>query len=816
MASTTAPTGPFRVAARPPLRQLWQVPTFLLGLAALAAVCAARPPWHLACPDHTDPASVELRELLKQPDFDRDRALKLGAEAVHNARTPATASEAHFLLGSVYVALAERLGPGKGHDEWREARANLEKSRRDDLSDEDRPRLDYRLAKAGAQTGEAAAKVIAALGPAIEAGAEDPADTARGYGLLAEAYLKLPKPDLAAALAATETQINQGGLSPELAPARLRRGELLARLNRPDEADEVLTNVKSPPEAAAKARRLRVRLLEQADRWDEAASVWREVLDDPAAPVPDRPAVLYHLGLCRHNAGQNDLALGAWDECLRTDGGGDEGPAAAVGVAELRARQRQFEPALAALGRAVRDVKEPNDWHNALVPLPRAREVFEAVCKGASAAGASEASAKAALLYERLAPPGRANELRAEALVAAARAAQVKAQAAADDERRKLYGEAQALLGQAGEAYQKAADAQADAAARADRLWSAANAFAEGRDAPRAAAAFKAFLDIARHPDMLAAKRFNARLAEALYKRAMACRDAGDPKGAREALQDARPLTEWSSPYVYRARYEWALTLRTAEGRWTDDAEAELEQNLALLRNAPDRDEEAREKTLYALGDLYFDRREQRDSISRAIDTLEEALRDFSNNAQAVAARYELAESYRLRADQRSASLSQERLSPEARLENEKKVSDDREKAIANYRELAQALEARPARDESDERLLVYALSIAADVRYLAGGYEQSGKMCEELARRLKGKKGFDFEHLSALANLARAYRTATVAYAPSDPDYRGKMDEAQQKVKWALGEVRAGLPRLDREARQVFEKWLAAFDPQR
>jgi hypothetical protein len=789
---------------RPPLRQLWQVPTFLLGLVAFVAVCAARPPWQLPHGAPTSPALAELRDLLKQPDFDRDHALKLGAEAVHHAKGT-MAAEAHFLLGSVYVALAERAGPGKGQGEWREARTNLEQSPGDALPEDDRPRLNYRLAKAWAQTGEAPAKVVAALEASIDACDDDRADAARGYGLLAEAYLKLPKPDLAAALAATEKQIEQPVVSPELAPARLRRGELLARLNRADEADEVLKKIKSPPEVAAKALRLRVHLLEQAERWDEAALAWREILDDTAAPPQDRQAVLYHLGLCRHNAGHKDEALGAWQECLRADGGGEEGPAAALGLADLRARARQFEPALTALGRAVRDIKGPGDWNNALAPLPRAREVFETVCKEMASGGAFESSAKAAALYEPLAPAGRANELRAEACAAAARAAQAN----------RHYGEAESLLRQAGEAYQKSADAQADPAEKAERLWSAANRFYDGRDMQRAATAFDNFLKIAEQPDMLAARRFNGRLNEAWYKGGMAYRDAGQGETAAKLFDKATNSLEENSRYVYLARYEFALTKRVPDGsgglRWTDDAQAILEKNLTQLRKDSDRDDEAREKTLYALGDLYFDRREQRDSISRAIDTNKEALDSFPNNAKALDARYELAESYCLRADQRNASLIQERLSVDARLEIETKVSDDREKAIENYKALGGALEAKPARNESEERLLVYAQHKAADVRYFAGGYEKSGQMFEELARRLKDKKGFEVDYLSAQAHLARAYMTALAVYSAAET---GKAEAARQKVRRAVEEVRAGKSRLDPESQQGFDKWLKAFDP--
>ncbi len=802
----------------PPLRHLWQVPTLLLGLISFAAVCLAHPPWKMAGRSGPDPALAELRELLKQRDFDADRALKLGAEAVHGARAPRAVAEAHFLLGSLYVALAERAGPGQGRDQWREARAHLEQARALGVAEDDGPRLDYRLAKAWAQTGEAPARVVAALDRSIEAGADDDVDAAAGYGLLAEAYLRLPRPDVERALEATVKQIDKSIVEDRLlGPARLRRGELLLRLDRREEALDALTNVgaKAPPEVTARARRLSVGILEQEGRWDEAAALWRAIHDDGPAPQ-DGDAVMYHLGLCLRNSGHPDQALPAWDECLRHDGPGDEGPAAALGVGELRLRGGQFDLALAALGRAVRDVKEPGAWHNGLVPLAQARAVFEAGCRSVSAAGASEAAVRLARLYERLAPPGRAQELRAEAADAGARAAQEKAQRATGDEARRLYHDAEELLRQAGEAYEQAADAQPDDAEQAERLWSAALHYQEAHEAKRAAAAFERFLMIAEPAGSAPVRRFGPRLNEAWYRLAVARRDANLP-GVGDAFSAAARRLEWGSRYLYRARYELAVIHKEPDGaggwRWTDQAEGELETNLTQLRAAgPDRDDEAREKTLYALGDLYFQRRGRRDSLSRAIDILEEALRAFPNNPLALTARYQLAESYRMRADQRSSSFSQEQPTTEARLAIEKKVMEDRERAIANYQELSRALEAKPDRDEHEERILTYALRLAAEVRFWAGGYEKSGEMYDALAERIKDKKGFEFEYLSALGNGMRAYREAARAYPSTEPDYQGKVQAARLKADRALREIRAGLGRLDPESRKAFEKWLELF----
>src|SRR5205823_4798669 len=142
-------------------------------------------------------------------------------------------------------------------------------------SDEDRPRLEYRLAKAWAHTGAPPQKVIAALSHLIEEGADDdPHEKARGYDLLAEAYLQLPQPDLEDALAATVKEIDLPNVDADLlAPARLRRGELLLRLDRAEEARDVLKKIKTPPEVVARARRRLVRSLEQDGLWGEAAGV---------------------------------------------------------------------------------------------------------------------------------------------------------------------------------------------------------------------------------------------------------------------------------------------------------------------------------------------------------------------------------------------------------------------------------------------------------------------------------------------------------------------------------------------------------------
>src|SRR5262249_48103107 len=134
---------------------------------------------------------------------------------------PETAGEAHFLLGSAYVRQADRAGPD-ADGSWQNARAELEQAEALGVSEADQPRLRYRLAQACYHTQADPARVAAYLAETVAA-ADDPVE---GYGLLTGAYLRLPEPDVQAALQANEKQLQLPTLDESvLAPARLLRGE---------------------------------------------------------------------------------------------------------------------------------------------------------------------------------------------------------------------------------------------------------------------------------------------------------------------------------------------------------------------------------------------------------------------------------------------------------------------------------------------------------------------------------------------------------------------------------------------------------------
>src|SRR2546430_13565602 len=98
-------------AAPAPPRRLWQLPTFLVGLAALVAL------WHYghrlrpSVADRFDRAIVALRPPLDRwpPDLDQVQA---ALRKLPEGDPPADrANSVHYLVGSAYVAIAEAAGP---------------------------------------------------------------------------------------------------------------------------------------------------------------------------------------------------------------------------------------------------------------------------------------------------------------------------------------------------------------------------------------------------------------------------------------------------------------------------------------------------------------------------------------------------------------------------------------------------------------------------------------------------------------------------------------------------------------------------------
>ncbi len=727
------------------LRQLWQVPVFFMGVAAVLAVFLTR---GLVTPDpvrqmHHDLA--EARRLLERDANDPNGALQHAQQAVdHLMYDQGRAAEAFFLLGSAHIRVGEQAGESAAGEHWSEARRCLEEAERRGLSGEDATRLGYQLAKIRFHLREDPAQVVEALKANVDAAA----DRAEALTLLSQAYLRLNPPNLKEALKANKKLREEVPRIGEevLGPAKLAGAKLLLQLNQRDEARKTLEKIsdRAPPAILTEKNMLLAGLYQEEHKWTEAAALWRAVVDEKRVPLTEAGAVLYNLGVCCRRLDQSGAAAEAWNECLRCNQG-EEGQAAALALAELHLHENPPDKAVNLLAQAVAKVRKADDWKNSLLDLPSVRELFEQAMTVYRQAALFDLAVRTAELYERVADPPKAQVRRAELNSDWAKAVQERARAAKDEAtRKKEEATADELLRQAAEAHTEAAKLYGEKKERDEHLWLSAVCSYEGHDYARAADKLKEIVE--REKDNV------NRASEGLFLLGETCRHLNDVKAADAAY---KACAERDARFTYRARYQLAM-LHIESGN-IDLAVKELEQNILIEHR--DSDPEAQERSRLALCALLYQSAASLPQYYRkVVQHLEGHLDHFAVTPESVRARYQLADSYRQLVAHdtlnRSASSVSEKMSPEA---------------FEHYLELSKRSWGRAAEEFVKLEELIKDPALAAllslkqqmeipfsiaDCYFNLGEYEKALKKYEELAQ----KWGKSQHALRALAFTIRCY----------------------------------------------------------
>lgn len=761
----------------PPLGQLWQVPTFFVGCLALLATAAVHPFWGNGNDRQVVRALADARRALTLPQPNPDEALVQSEKALRLA-VPSSplAAEAHFLLGSSYLFLGEQMADDPHAVSWAKACEHLEQAERLGVPDADRARLGYRLGLAYFHADRDPQRVVDRLSETIADGSDDPF---HGYEILARAYLRLPQPDRRGALEATRKQLALPTADEvALAAPRLLCGELLAQLGQGEEARKMLARIgtDAPPEVRFRSRYLRARLLQDAGSWAEAAVLWEAVRADPNWVTVDAAKVLYALGLCYRKLGRATEAIAVWEAArLR---GGDEGQAAALGVAELRLASDNSSTTLEAFEAALRGVSGPADFHNTLVDLRALRGLFETGCQTLRQTGAFAAAHQLAQMYERVALPGVGQELAGQAAEAWGHALREQRRAAQGETAKRLEEDACQHYRQAGVAYEAAAALADHAPEQAERLWRSATDYLEGHDYDRAVAVLERLV---RLPISL------ERQGQAWFLLGQAQEQLNDRSSARAAYQKC---IEYPGPHAYRARYELAQAM-TAEKNW-EDAEAHLKQNLSLMQAAPD--PEAHEKTLVALADLLF----QHGSPQDAFRCLQETLDRYPHNPRSLHLRLQFAQTCRRLAEQLGDPPLNHLSVPETREHMRAQRLKYLEMARDQYQKLVADLDAltatRPLSGD-EENIVRLARFAVADCQFDLGHYAQSLEIYTDLSRRYQNQ----VEGLIALRHVWQCH---------------GMLSQTDQ-VRATLERIRATIPSTQFDAtaenrtRAYWENWV-------
>jgi Tfp pilus assembly protein PilF len=763
------------------MRHLWQVPTFLTGVLVFIAVGASRPLWSAGVGHGIDRTLAQAHKLLNQPrpDLDEVQTLLTHVLAELPSESPLT-GEAQFLLGSTLLRRAEQ-APANGSIEfWRKAVGPLETAECVGVPEADRRKLAFRLAKVYTALEGDPQRIIDRLNFVLPDGADDPFE---GYGLLAQAYLRLTPADLARALEATKQQLALPNPDESaLAAPRLQCGKLLLKLDQTDEAARVLARIGpgAPADLLAQARALRAKVLTDAGAWSEAVLLWEQLRDDTRSTEPSH--VFYSLGLCYKNLGQKGKAARAWEEAMKL--GGEEGQAAALRLADLRLRGDNVPAAFEAFEVGLHGVTSPTEYRNTLFTLADARNLFEEGCRWYRQMGQYEASQHLAGLYEKLAPDGGAQELAGLAAEAWAHMLLEQAQHGPTLGNRHETEEALKKLQEAGRAFETAAVLSKAPAEQADWYWRSAENYRQGLDATSTVHVLERYVRLS-----VAAER----QGEAWYALGEAHRSLRHDALAEESY---KRCIQYPGPYGFRARCQ--LATNAIAQRRLDDAEVMLNQYLELLTSMISPDAEAHERTLVALASLLFDRHNYRDAFVR----LQEAMERYPANPNALKLRWQFAQCCRQLADQMGQQLLRSHQNaPTEQAHYRTQQLRFLDMAAANSQKLADDLTARLAErplTPEEDRVLREASFSLADCRFQEGQFDDSLRQYEILAARYRNQ----VDGLIALRNVWRCYGVKLQAE---------KARETLERIRTSLKEMPA--PVFDGESeirtRRYWDEWL-------
>jgi tetratricopeptide (TPR) repeat protein len=756
-----------------------------VGVAALATVWLTRPLWHDLESTKLHRYIAAARHRLDEPNTRLDDLVDglsdvWGEIGKHRNR----AGELQFLWGSAYVRLAEKCSTENAAELWRQARAHLEEAETLSVPDADRMRLDYRLAKALSRTQADPRSIITRL----ERCFDDAEDRFEAYGLLAEAWLRLPDPR--AALDATQKQV-QLPVPDErvLAAVRLRQAELLLQLHEPgsrDAARRTLSRIS--PDAAgeivARARLVCAWTYVEEQKWDEAAPVLEQMVGDPRGVQADAGLVWYWLGLCRDNLHQTKTAIEAWRKA--SSAGGDAARAAHLYLGLGLVRTGNFAQALEEIRTFAAGVSKPEDYRNSVLNIAEAQRLLEAACQSYQQATMFEAALEVARIQGRFAKTGAVYLVQARVAEAWAKTIWEKASSLQSSaKRRDEEATARKRFHEAGGAFEAVADLAADSNAKADGLWRAAECYRQAQDYRLLVAVLDRFIALQPALDQLNEAWF--RLGEAHHA-------LGNGTAADTCF---RRCIETAGPLRFRARFQ--LAVAEIERGHLPEAEEQLSMSLQQLRAETDR--EAHQNTLFLLAEVLFRRGNYRAAALR----WEQALTFYGDSPNAPRGRFKLGDCYRYLADLERSQIHAGD-PPDLQTHSRKQYASYLDQAATSYQKLIDELEARRMMgplSESETSLLRDSLFRLAQCRFDRGQYEEAARLNDALAARFQQS----YDAFLALKQLFGCQ----LLVVPLDKQQRDKARATLQRAHVLLNRLddSAFRDRPPIESREESEKWL-------
>jgi tetratricopeptide (TPR) repeat protein len=775
MTNSTTPPGSKVGRARRSPGQLWQVPTFLLGLLAFVGV-AVSAPWRLS-PQERE-FELLMSTLRKGLENDESGDALVGHAENLKLRLsyyPARVGEAQFLVGSAYYRQAKQRQGIASRVIWPHAAEHLEKALAAGVPASDRAALQYRLGYSLCQQNTDVPRALELLTLGVEKGAEQPL---QGYQLLLQAHLQRTPPDLEAARSAVRRVLD---LTPErdveaLASARLQHADLLLRKEMRADAYNELERISSKASRGVrvKARLLQARCCEEDGHWNKAIPIWHGLLADAAQVEGGKARIYYALGWCNQQLEPANVpeSINAWSEALRL--GGAEGQAAGLRLGYLRLGAMVNDPtqALADWKSALDKVNGPKDYRNAYVSIDQVRAWFEAAIDRFQDAQDPEKTQTVAELYRKITPGGAAEERVASAAEARAKQLSDKLRAKLD---KVTPEEVHAQYRRAAEAHEKTASARPEAE-RPEPLWRSVQCYLQAKENARAQQVLDRYVKMeVKEP----------RLAEAWFTLGDLYRQDSQHNAAHQAF--VKCIQYPNTPYAYRARY-WLAVEEELDSKNLEKARAILKDNLNASPAAVER--EWLEKSAFKMASLLM----KMENYADALDQLKECLLQFSESSSSLVARDQLGECYyKLAGKERLRELDYQRmmitgdLSIERKRTLEDSVRQQRKKrlelltlAVTTYQRLADDLERTLARGQLTklEKVVLRRSEFNIGLCYLDN---------EDFADALQVFQKVQVKHRRTLESIIASYQICYIAGKTQKADAR---ELAKASVRMTLDDL--------------------------
>lgn len=742
----------------------WQVPVFVIGFLAFAIALWFR----LSTPTSaSDSLSRNLASIIENSQEQPPKKLETQLRKILEASTqyPDLNARARFHLTSLLL----RESPEKP-ESFSEPAKLLENLDPTLLTQKELRQFPVLRAKLNILSGKQIPEALEALDNSLP-GAEDPSEVLEW---IARGSLKLPEPDLAKALKANEEYRNIPLLAEEKRiPAQLLGGEILMQLQRHEEARKVLENIQSSsnPELEIRAKFLLAESYEKEKHWLEAVNVWKQTLEAPPDVNADPGKALYHLAYCLSKIDLPREAEQFWRECEEKSVS-DEKTAASVQLANLYLEQKSLKNLSLQLTTATRNTPTLKEWKNKYFTLIQIQELLDKAEKFAIQEQDFDEALKINDASQRVLTAYKGLSNRSEIMNAWALNLDMEAKAATDPAKGK------SLLKKAEKAYKDSAALHLKAAAESDnptgkanQLWQSAASYKLAKDPAKSLEALVQFINQSPQDN---------RLGTAWYLLGDVQKELGKPDAARDSYLQSM---KYRGPYSYRSRYQIALLMM--EKNEYDQAADILEQNLQLLRFDPD--QEAQERSLFALGSLFFQRRNYRMVVRR----YEEALDKFSSNQQAIRAKLQLAESYRQLANQEQQNLIlNEKTTTETKTHYQNEHRKWLTRASETYQELEQVCDSPLGITQLTVEERKLAPLLAAECKFNLGNYESALILYSRQYQKNKGSK----DALHSLGGMIRCHSALG----------------QQELVQTRLAELRSQLSDMDEPTRKEWDPWLA------